>query len=83
MILMLTVVFCLVVNTFFTAFHEVDGEDSETTIRYYLGFIAYMTVFFIQTIILLGSYGYCVWLYVKLYVLLKPSKEALPFLTGN
>ena len=77
---MTVVVVCLIFNTFFTAFHEVEGDDE--TALYMIGFISYMILFFIQTVVLLGVYFFCVTLYVKIYKLLKPSKQAMAFLTG-
>lgn len=63
-------------NTFFVVYHAFDTTDSEQTLRYTLGQIGFMTFFFIQTGMLIGTWVYAFIIYYKLATFLKPPSEA-------
>lgn len=59
-------------NTFFVVFHMFDTEDSDEKLRYKLGNFAFMTFFFLQTGMLIGTWIYAFVIYYRLAKFLKP-----------
>ena len=58
---------------FFVFFHAFDTEESDETLRYKLGYIFYMIFFFVQASMLVGSYVFAWYVYLRLIMFLKPG----------
>ena len=62
-------------QTFFVFFHMFDTEDSDETLRYKLGWAFYMIFFFTQALLLIGTYVFAWYVYLRLAFFLKPAKS--------
>ena len=69
------IVYTQAANTFFVVFHSLDVEDSEETLRYKMGTVLYMINFFLQSIILVATFGWAWYLYIKLFQFLRPPSD--------
>lgn len=62
-------------QSFFVIFHKFDSDTSDTTLRYEMGYVLYMTFFFTQAVMLFGSYAFAWFVYIKLAMFLRPERR--------